>query len=287
MCLQETNFSNNYVANIKQYSSYNKNRNIYHHASGGVATYVNNNVTSKEVPLISNFEAVAVIVLLCIEICICNIYLPNSQPLDLHNLKDLINQLPRPFILLGDFNAHSTLWGCSNTNSRGKIIESLLESEDVILLNSMKPTYYSTAHGTSSSIDLSFCTPDIAPLFLWSAHDTLFGSDHFPILLEITSHLSCNLPIIKWNLKDANWSDFRTAINGKISTLLPPCDFHTSSINKIIDDFSALILKSAEKSVTKTLISSHRKSVLWWNEYCKLAVKSKIEHFTNTNGNQQ
>ncbi|KAJ4427678.1 hypothetical protein ANN_25327 [Periplaneta americana] len=86
-------------------------------------------------------------------------------------------------------------------------------------------------------------------------------------------------PVIEPASSNANWSDFRTAINGQISTLLPPCDFHTSCINKIIDDFSALILKSAEKSVTKTLISPHRKSVPWWNESCKLAVKNKNRAF--------
>ena len=45
-------------------------------------------------------------------ITLCSVYLPpcdhfNFNPKD---LQDIIDQLPSPFILMGDFNGHHTLW---------------------------------------------------------------------------------------------------------------------------------------------------------------------------------
>ena len=37
-------------------------------------------------------------------------------------------QLPSPFLILGDFNAHSPVWGSPNTNTRGQIIEDFITS---------------------------------------------------------------------------------------------------------------------------------------------------------------
>jgi len=47
---------------------------------------------------------------------ICNIYVPPSSVLDEQSLTSLLQQLPPPFILMGDFNAHHLLWGSSKLN---------------------------------------------------------------------------------------------------------------------------------------------------------------------------
>ena len=56
-------------------------------------------------------------------ITICSLYLPPHCKFSKHDLENLINQLPRPYLLLGDFNSHSKLWGCLDTNDKGEIIE--------------------------------------------------------------------------------------------------------------------------------------------------------------------
>jgi len=38
---------------------------------------------------------------------VCNIYIPPSVELSLSDLEQLIQHLPAPFVLVGDFNAHS------------------------------------------------------------------------------------------------------------------------------------------------------------------------------------
>ena len=49
------------------------------------------------------------------------IYIPPRDDIDKNELKKLIDQFSRPFILLGDFNSHNTLWGCKDTNKNGKM----------------------------------------------------------------------------------------------------------------------------------------------------------------------
>ena len=45
-------------------------------------------------------------------ITICSLYLPASESLYIVLLSRLIDQLPTPFIVCGDFNGHSITWRC-------------------------------------------------------------------------------------------------------------------------------------------------------------------------------
>jgi hypothetical protein len=49
---------------------------------------------------------------------------PNSS-LSLTQLKHLADQLPTPFIIMGDFNGHNPLWGSKTTTDKGNKLESL------------------------------------------------------------------------------------------------------------------------------------------------------------------
>jgi len=39
---------------------------------------------------------------------------------------DLLNQLPPAILITGDFNSHSTLWGCAKLDRPGKLVEEIL-----------------------------------------------------------------------------------------------------------------------------------------------------------------
>ena len=69
---------------------------------------------------------------------ICSIYLPPSDVLSKNSLVNLIDQLPQSFMLVGDFNGHSKVWDCSDTNDRGEIIDVIAEN-DLCLLNEKQP----------------------------------------------------------------------------------------------------------------------------------------------------
>ena len=63
-------------------------------------------------------QAVAARVTLNKVVTFCSIYLPPSDHVAKTNLINLIEQLPSPFVLWGDFNGHSPVWGIESYNSR-------------------------------------------------------------------------------------------------------------------------------------------------------------------------
>ena len=51
-------------------------------------------------------------------ITMCSIYLPTISILNPKEINQLVDQLPSPYILVGDVNAHIKLWGCKDHNKR-------------------------------------------------------------------------------------------------------------------------------------------------------------------------
>ena len=47
--------------------------------------------------------------------------LGRARQLDVSDIQGLIDQLPRPFLLMGDFNAKHTMWGNANCDRWGYI----------------------------------------------------------------------------------------------------------------------------------------------------------------------
>jgi hypothetical protein len=90
---------------------------------------------------------------------VCSLYLPHN-PIRKETLTDLITQLPAPFLILGDMNAKSPIWGNNVTDERGNIFEKLLLENNICILNDNTPTHFHIQTGSHSSIDLSICSSD-------------------------------------------------------------------------------------------------------------------------------
>ena len=76
---------------------------------------INKSYLFSEVHLNTRLQTVAARVTLNKVVTFCSIYLPPSDHVDVINL---IEQLPSPFVLWGDFNGHSPVWGNESYNSR-------------------------------------------------------------------------------------------------------------------------------------------------------------------------
>ncbi|KAJ8962102.1 hypothetical protein NQ318_018056 [Aromia moschata] len=120
---------------------------------------------------------------------LCNIYLPDFN----RSIDDFLNissQLSTPFIINGDFNAYNVLWSSGHTDARGRMIETLIEDIDVVLLNTGDGTYLNSRSNNFSAIDLTLCSPQMATRLSWSVMRDVLYSDHHPILIEITSEFN-------------------------------------------------------------------------------------------------
>ncbi|GFU15948.1 hypothetical protein TNCV_2368751 [Trichonephila clavipes] len=95
--------------------------------SGSVCIFTSLDVPSSVQPLRTSLQAVAVRFHSTSLIPVCCLYLPPTTVIRQQGLNNLIDQLPAPFVILGDFNGHRTIWGSVKTNHRGRQIEQLVK----------------------------------------------------------------------------------------------------------------------------------------------------------------
>ena len=106
-CFQKTNLKSDQKFFIREYERYFKNRLNTTRASDGVAAHITNLYKSKEIQIQSHLEVIAILDQLKNPLCVFNIYIPYST--NLHFTTLTIQQLPKPIILLGDFNSHNLI----------------------------------------------------------------------------------------------------------------------------------------------------------------------------------
>ncbi|GFT03535.1 RNA-directed DNA polymerase from mobile element jockey [Trichonephila clavipes] len=129
VALQETFLKSCHTTKIRRYGCLRKDTEGPS-VSGGVCIFTSLDVPSSALPLHTSLQAVAVRIHSTSLITVCCLYLPPNTAIHQHDLNNLINQLPTPFVILGDFNGHSTLWGSAKTNPRGRQIEQDLYNSD-------------------------------------------------------------------------------------------------------------------------------------------------------------
>ena len=134
---------------------------------------------------------------------IINVYSSSSTNFDYNYFKSLF--LKEHALICGDFNASSTLWGSPNNDTRGRMIEHILDIADKMVLNAGALT---RIHNTGEShIDLGFASP-FANKTCWKDLDHT-GSDHNMISITMDCPVTYeNLYNPKWIFKKANWSCF-------------------------------------------------------------------------------
>ena len=152
--LQETFLTSSKTPLFSGFSILTKNS-LNDRATGGVALLINKSYLFSEVHLNTPLQAMAARVTLNKVVTFCSIYLPPSDHVAKTDLINLTEQLPSPFVLLGDFNGHSPVWGNESYNSRGQMLEDLFSEMDLCILNDGSSTYIHPATGSTSALDLS------------------------------------------------------------------------------------------------------------------------------------
>ncbi len=211
LCLQEVLISNDVLNEKRKYVDFRNHSSYYHcteSGNGGVVVIVKNIYAHSEIPLDTNLQAVAIRITIEQKVyTICSIYIPPSVTVSKQQLNDLKSQLPAPYILMGDFNAHNGFWGSSDRDKRGEMLEEFILEQDLLLFNNKKHTYFKNDY--SSLLDLTLCQPSVFLDFSCKVFETTNGSDHCPIQLihNIEPLESERNP--QWNFRKANWAYFR------------------------------------------------------------------------------
>ena len=212
ICLQETMLGDSIFNPGLNFNVFNSPPPTGERAHGGASVIIHKSLQHSPIPLDTPLQAVALSVLLNRKISVCSLYLLPSLDFDLHDLQSLVDQLPVPFLLLGDFNAHSPLWGRQNLDNKGKVIEDLLDRNDIALFNDGSMIFHSVYNNRFCALDLSISSSCIHLDFHWSVNDYLNGSDHFPIHLRYAQNVPSESPP-KWKVEEAHWIKFSDGVN--------------------------------------------------------------------------
>ena len=239
----------------------------------GAAILVRNTVFHEHLPLQTNLQATAVRIYLDNIYTVCTLYLPH---LDVSKaaVVALLDQLPRPFLLLGDMNARSPLWEpvyASASNRRGLIFEELLTDYDISLLNNGSYTHYHIQTDTSSTIDLSLCSSESLLSFHYSVDSSLHGSDHFPIHIKLleTSQARFSRPE-RFCFRRADWTQYHNLTD--ITTHPIVCD----EVDSLISSLVTLLHSAALQSIPKSRPSCKTRPVPWWSDDLTAAKRDRL-----------
>ena len=229
----------------------------------GLATLINSSLPFIKLDLNTNIQALAVRVGLNKLVTVCNIYISPRINHEEEEFIDLIEQLPPTYIVLGDFNAKSTLWGDTATDAKGRVIESLLQDETISLMNTGEHTHIHTQTGTTHAIDLSLCSSELLLEYEWSTLGDFYGSDHVVISIKNIENNSLPERTTHYNIKKADWKLFE-----ELTTVNEP--HPVTEINEMIEQFTEILYSAADRSIPKTNPINRAKRVPWWNDECTI-----------------
>ena len=87
-------------------------------------------------------------------------------------------------------------------------MEDLILVNYLILFNDKSNTYFLSASGTFTSIDLTLCSPSLFLDFFWKVSPDPCGSEHFPIMLENDGPPFLE-NVQRWKLTKGDWDQFQ------------------------------------------------------------------------------
>lgn len=256
-CLQETHIKNN----IPSFLNYKLIHNYNPQATQGLAFLLKKDLQFSQIPLITNFQAIAISINMPFKVNICNIYIHPTLSIDRGPFQNLINQIPQPRLILGDFNAHNPLWGAKNKNGRGQVLEEIISANNLICLNQDEFTYFHPSTGTATIIDLTMCNTSIASKLNWKTLEQI-QSDHVPIISSTIVHNSTNT--INYNHLD--WKKFEETLKA-IPIVQHP------KINEKVTSLTARFIMALQTSMKPW--KNFKKCIPWWTPKLSLLRKRK------------
>jgi len=268
--IQETLLKHGSNLYVNNYTVIRKDLIVEGRPHGGVALLVSQNYPYNRLDLCTELQAVAVQVHIKKLITICSLYLPPNTSIDQRQLDLLLEQLPEPYIILGDFNGHSPLWGNSDTNPRGLQIEKLLQDHSIYLLNNRENTYFHEPSGTFHALDLALCSPSTFTSLNFTVENNLYNSDHFPLIVTLSDQYSCSTERPRtYKLHQADWEKFTILAELNADMIC------TQDINEATENITRAIVKAADISIPRTSLKPPKYPKPWWNSDCRQTHKDQ------------
>ena len=180
-------------------------------------------------------------------------------------------------IVIGDFNAHSSIWDDAVIekpglyDSRAEAIEEWLQMTEMLSLNTGETTRSSKHQESDTAPDISFVHAHQLDKFTWETLD-MASSDHKPILITYKDGVEIpevnTSPRYKWRLNKADWEKFKMQVEDKV-----PNDYKEMDIEKHEEKTREIIIEAANRHIGKKKITTENKA--WLTPEIREAIKER------------
>lgn len=231
------------------------------------------------------------------DLFIVSIYRPPTISISTDEWLSFLNQFNNKNVLiLGDYNAHHTHWGSTSSSAEGNRLFEALSESDFDIMNDGSMTTLPSRSRSGSAIDLSLATVNLLPYASWEVINESWGSDHYPIKMEIFGQVTCKNRASSRRLYSGKTCWEKVKNNFHMSTpicrdLAFDCSINplekysrlTAIISKCITD-AAPVERSRElesrfnRRGNNTFKSNNIPSI-WWNSDCEKAVRLRKAAF--------
>src|SRR6218665_4054782 len=183
-------------------------------------------------------------------------------------------------IILGDLNAHSKSWGCTNANERDHILEEVINDRLLTVLYTVQPTRISSINSkTQSVIDLSTVTKELALNCKHNVTNNSMGSVHFLCNIVVNEEIKIepNMSMHLWNLKKADWKEFKKNSQYYITDGFLD-DNNNDTFKNIVESFTLLsneTLHCKKKNKNNAKSNKKHRPIPFWNIKCTEAIYNR------------
>ena len=195
-------------------------------------------------------------------------------------ITNMINKY-KNLIIIGDLNAHLTMFGANKNNCNGNILENILEKTNAILINDNNKTYHQVytskkkncTYLYDQTLDYAIATPNMANKFdsFTVIKDSILQSDHYPIACNFniertvsntnTTSTNNKLPNQNannetqtkkiFNFEIANWEHFKNTMESICAIENENNNIEISSLS--FDDLNTFITKIINETTNKAV----------------------------------
>lgn len=127
------------------------------------------------------------------------------------------------WVIIGDFNSHSTNWGYSENDENGDLVEAWADNNQLSLIHDPKlPSSFNSGRWKRGfNPDIGFVSQNIAALTSKKVLDPIPHTQHRPISLEINAAIRPQSVAFRrrFNFRKANWEKFTADLDSAITSI--------------------------------------------------------------------
>lgn len=194
---------------------------------GGLATYVHKSLIFSKLPDNPSDGHTETLGVKIGDTNINNVYIPPVTSCTTGFKPDIQSLLlPGNSLVLGDFNAHDSLWHSRIQDNRGAELADEIGNSTFGVLNEDTPTRL-PANGLPTSPDLSLASLSLLTSSEWST-ETSLGSDHLPVIIKISTTIDPVKSDFRnfINFNKADWDKFTNITEEKFQNQPTPDNIH-------------------------------------------------------------